>query len=105
MDNEALIKERYQGIRPAPGYPACPEHSEKEKLFRLLDATRNTGISLTESFAMSPAAAVSGWYFSHPEARYFGVGKIDEDQLNNYAKRKAIPLEKAEGLLRPSLSD
>ena len=105
MDNEALIKERYQGIRPAPGYPACPEHSEKETLFRLLDATRNTGISLTESFAMSPAAAVSGWYFSHPEARYFGVGKIDEDQLNDYAKRKAIPLEKAQGLLRTSLSD
>jgi 5-methyltetrahydrofolate--homocysteine methyltransferase len=105
MDKDALIKERYRGIRPAPGYPACPEHSEKETLFQLLDATNKTGISLTESYAMSPAAAVSGWYFSHPDARYFGVGKIDEDQLIDYAERKAIPLEKARRLLQPSLSD
>ena len=105
MDKEALIKERYQGIRPAPGYPACPEHSEKETLFQLLDATRRTGISLTESYAMSPAAAVSGWYFSHPEARYFGVGKIDEDQVRDYATRKNLTLEEAKTRLQPLLSD
>jgi 5-methyltetrahydrofolate--homocysteine methyltransferase len=105
LDKDALIKERYQGIRPAPGYPACPEHSEKETLFHLLDATTNTGISLTESYAMSPAAAVSGWYFSHPEARYFGVGKIDDDQVRDYAARKALPLDQAKGRLQPLLSD
>ena len=105
MDKEALIKERYQGIRPAPGYPACPEHSEKETLFRLLNVTGNTGISLTESYAMSPAAAVSGWYFSHPEARYFGVGKIDEDQVRDYATRKNLTLEEAKTRLQPLLSD
>ena len=105
MDKEALIKERYQGIRPAPGYPACPEHSEKETLFRLLNVTGNTGISLTESYAMSPAAAVSGWYFSHPEARYFGVGKIDEDQVRDYATRKSLTLKEAKTRLQPLLSD
>jgi 5-methyltetrahydrofolate--homocysteine methyltransferase len=105
LDKDALIKERYQGIRPAPGYPACPEHSEKETLFHLLDATTNTGISLTDSYAMSPAAAVSGWYFSHPEARYFGVGKIDDDQVRDYAARKALPLDQAKGRLQPLLSD
>ena len=105
MDKEALIKERYQGIRPAPGYPACPEHSEKETLFRLLNVTGNTGISLTESYAMSPAAAVSGWYFSHPEARYFGVGKIDEDQVRDYATRKNLTLKEAKTRLQPLLSD
>ena len=81
------------------------EHSEKETLFRLLDATRNTGISLTESFAMSPAAAVSGWYFSHPEARYFGVGKIDDDQVRDYAERKGLLLDQAKDRLRPLLLD
>lgn len=105
MDKDALIKERYQGIRPAPGYPACPEHSEKKTLFQLLDATNKTGISLTESYAMSPAAAVSGWYFSHPEARYFGVGKIDDDQVRDYAERRNLLLEQAKSLLQPLLSD
>ncbi|HEX7037236.1 MAG TPA: methionine synthase [Pseudomonadales bacterium] len=105
LDNEELIKERYRGIRPAPGYPACPEHSEKDTLFRLLDATAHTGIRLTESFAMMPAASVSGWYFSHPESRYFGVGKIGRDQLEDYAVRKGIGLDAAEHLLRPVLRD
>jgi len=105
LDNEALIRERYQGIRPAPGYPACPEHSEKETLFKLLDVSANTGIELTESYAMTPAAAVSGWYFSHPDSRYFGVGKIDQDQLEDYAARKGLSLEAAAMLLRPVLPD
>ena len=105
LDNDGLIGERYQGIRPAPGYPACPDHSEKRTLFKLLDVTTRTGIELTESFAMTPAAAVSGWYFAHPQARYFGVGKIDSDQLADYAARKALPLEDAERLLRPNLAD
>ncbi|HCY05318.1 MAG TPA: methionine synthase, partial [Gammaproteobacteria bacterium] len=105
LDSEALIKERYRGIRPAPGYPACPEHSEKETLFRLLDTTAKTSIALTESYAMMPAAAVSGWYFSHPESRYFGVGKIDEDQLKSYADRKQLPLNNARRLLTPNLTD
>ncbi|MAD07556.1 MAG: methionine synthase [Gammaproteobacteria bacterium] len=103
FDSEALIKERYQGIRPAPGYPACPEHSEKEILFQLLDATARTDIALTESYAMTPAAAVSGWYFSHPESRYFGVGKIDEDQLQSYAERKQVSVKEARRLLTPNL--
>lgn len=105
LDTEDLIKEKYAGIRPAPGYPACPEHSEKEKLFELLDVTHNTGITLTESYAMLPAAAVSGWYFSHPDSRYFGVGKIDQDQVEDYAQRKGITLDAATQLLRPSLAD
>jgi 5-methyltetrahydrofolate--homocysteine methyltransferase len=105
LDVEELIRERYQGIRPAPGYPACPEHSEKQTLFRLLDATANADISLTESFAMLPAASVSGWYFSHPESRYFGVGKIGEDQLADYAARKGLDRERASYLLRPVLSE
>jgi 5-methyltetrahydrofolate--homocysteine methyltransferase len=105
LDNDQLIKERYQGIRPAPGYPACPEHSEKGTLFRLLDATANTGIQLTESFAMMPAASVSGWYFSHPESKYFGVGKIAQDQVEDYASRKGISVEAATALLRPNLRD
>ena len=95
-DTEALIKEAYKGIRPAPGYPACPDHTEKAKLFELLNVTEHTTIELTESFAMYPAAAVSGWYFSHPESQYFNVGKIDHDQLQNYAQRKGISLEEAE---------
>jgi len=103
LDSAALIKEAYQGIRPAPGYPACPEHSEKSKLFELLDATEKTGISLTESYAMLPAASVSGWYFSHPESRYFGIGKIGADQVADYAQRKGLNIEEAEKLLRPNL--
>jgi len=85
---EQLIHEAYQGIRPAPGYPACPDHTEKAKLFELLNVTENTTIELTESFAMYPASAVSGWYFSHPESQYFNVGKIEQDQLQDYARRK-----------------
>ncbi|WP_411728385.1 methionine synthase [Methyloglobulus sp.] len=94
-DNDQLINEAYQGIRPAPGYPACPDHTEKGKLFELLNVTENTGIELTESYAMYPASAVSGWYFSHPEAQYFNVGKIDKDQLQDYARRKGIAEEVA----------
>ena len=100
-DTEFYVKEHYVGIRPAPGYPACPEHSEKETLFELLDVEVNAGISLTDSYAMTPAAAVSGWYFSHPESRYFGIGKIDTDQLASYAERKKISNEDAQRLLRP----
>ena len=103
LDSEELIKERYRGIRPAPGYPACPEHSEKVTLFELLDATARTDIALTESYAMLPAAAVSGWYFSHPDSRYFGVGKIDEDQLQSYAERKQVTADEARRLLTPNL--
>jgi 5-methyltetrahydrofolate--homocysteine methyltransferase len=103
LDNEQLIKETYQGIRPAPGYPACPDHTEKEKLFRLLNTTENTGITLTESFAMYPASAVSGWYFSHPESQYFNVGKIDKDQLQDYARRKGMTEEVAERWLSAHL--
>ena len=103
LDKESLIKEAYQGIRPAPGYPACPEHSEKTTLFELLDATNATGISLTEHFAMLPAASVSGWYFAHPDSRYFGIGKIGQDQLADYARRLGITEKRAETLLRPNL--
>ncbi len=92
---EQLINESYQGIRPAPGYPACPDHTEKEKLFELLNVTENTSISLTESYAMYPASAVSGWYFSHPDAQYFNVGKIDKQQLADYARRKGMAEEVA----------
>jgi 5-methyltetrahydrofolate--homocysteine methyltransferase len=101
--NEQLIREEYRGIRPAPGYPACPDHSEKTTLWRLLDVERRVGITLTESFAMYPTAAVSGWYFSHPEARYLAVGRIDRDQVDDYARRKGITLEQAERLLGPNL--
>ena len=104
LDNEALIKEKYQGIRPAPGYPACPDHTEKATLFRLLDGEANTGVSLTESFAMTPAASVSGWYFSHPESKYFGLGKIDKDQVTDIAARKDMDLEQMERWLAPNLS-
>ena len=102
-DNAALIDEAYQGIRPAPGYPACPDHTEKAKLFALLDATHNTGISLTESYAMYPTAAVSGWYFAHPDAQYFNVGKIEQDQLLDYARRKGLQREVAERWLAAHL--
>jgi 5-methyltetrahydrofolate--homocysteine methyltransferase len=100
---EQLIREEYRGIRPAPGYPACPDHSEKATLWRLLDVERRAGITLTESFAMYPTAAVSGWYFSHPEARYLAVGRIDRDQVEDYARRKGITREQAERLLGPNL--
>ncbi|EIP97590.1 5-methyltetrahydrofolate--homocysteine methyltransferase [Opitutaceae bacterium TAV1] len=100
---EDLIRERYRGIRPAPGYPACPDHTEKPVLFRLLDATAATGVSLTESCAMTPASSVSGWYFNHPSAKYFGVGKLARDQVADYAKRKAMPLAEAERWLGPYL--
>ncbi len=103
LTNEELISEKYQGIRPAPGYPACPDHTEKYKLFEILDVTAATGITLTESLAMYPASSVCGWYFSHPESRYFGVGKIQPDQLESYARRKGMPLEEAERWLRPVL--
>ncbi len=103
LSNEELIKEKYEGIRPAPGYPACPDHTEKYKLFDLLEATKNTGIQLTESLAMYPAASVCGWYFSHPQSQYFGVGKIGKDQLEDYAQRKRWTEEEAEKWLRPNL--
>ncbi|MES2918883.1 MAG: methionine synthase [Pseudomonadota bacterium] len=103
LDQESLIKERYAGIRPAPGYPACPDHSEKATLFRLLDATANTGIELTEHFAMYPTAAVSGWYFSHPDSTYFNIGKLEEDQVLDYAKRKGWDRRTAEKWLSPNL--
>jgi len=103
LTKEDFIKEKYQGIRPAPGYPACPDHTEKYKLFALLDATNATGIQLTESLAMYPASSVCGWYFAHPESKYFGIGKIEKDQVNDYAKRKNMPLEEVERWLRPVL--
>jgi 5-methyltetrahydrofolate--homocysteine methyltransferase len=101
---EELIGEKYRGIRPAPGYPACPDHTEKGTLFDLLHAPQNAGITLTESFAMLPTAAVSGFYFSHPESRYFAVGKIDRDQVQDYARRKGMPPEVVERWLAPALS-
>ncbi|GHE73723.1 methionine synthase [Roseivirga thermotolerans] len=104
FNNEELIRERYQGIRPAPGYPACPEHTEKGILFDLLEVEKNTGISLTESFAMYPAASVSGFYFMHEEAKYFGLGKIEKDQVESYASRKGWTIEQAEKWLAPNLS-
>jgi 5-methyltetrahydrofolate--homocysteine methyltransferase len=103
LDNTALIGEEYRGIRPAPGYPACPDHTEKALLWRLLDADRTAGIHLTESFAMFPTAAVSGFYFSHPKAHYFGVGKIDRDQVASYAQRKGMTVNEAERWLAPIL--
>ena len=103
MTNEGLIRESYRGIRPAPGYPACPDHTEKAKLWRLLDVERRAGIRLTESFAMYPTAAVSGWYLAHPEAHYFAVGKIDRDQVEDYARRKGVSVAEAEKWLSPNL--
>ena len=103
LDNDALIREEYRGIRPAPGYPACPDHSEKETLFQLLGATGTVGIALTESFAMTPAASVAGYYFAHPEARYFGLGRIGRDQVEDYARRRGIGTDEAERLLAPNL--
>ncbi|WP_214228968.1 methionine synthase [Pedobacter sp. B4-66] len=104
LDNEALIKEEYAGIRPAPGYPACPEHTEKGTLFELLDAENRIGLRLTESYAMHPTAAVSGFYFAHPQSRYFGLGKITKDQIDDYAVRKDMPVEEVERWLSPNLA-
>ncbi|MEQ9124809.1 MAG: vitamin B12 dependent-methionine synthase activation domain-containing protein, partial [Alphaproteobacteria bacterium] len=103
LQNEDLVRERYQGIRPAPGYPACPDHSEKTTLFELLDATNAAGVELTESFAMTPGASVSGWYFAHPEARYFGVSRVERDQAEDYAARKGVDLATVERWLSPVL--
>ncbi len=103
LNSEELIDEKYRGIRPAPGYPACPDHTEKAALFELLDATKNTGVQLTESFAMWPAASVSGFYFGHPESRYFAVDRITKDQAESYAARKGIPLREVERWLSPNL--
>ncbi len=103
LDNDAMIAEQYQGIRPAPGYPACPDHTEKGTLWQLLDVEAQIGMKITESFAMYPAASVSGWYFSHPESRYFGLGRIARDQVEDYAKRKGMTLEQAERWLAPVL--
>ena len=103
LDNDALIGEKYRGIRPAPGYPACPDHTEKTTLFRLLDATANAGIDLTEGFAMYPTAAVSGWYFSHPGSQYFVVGRLTREQVEDYAKRKGWSMAEAERWLAPNL--
>ena len=103
LSNEELIREKYKGIRPAPGYPACPDHTEKLKLFSLLNVTENIGIDLTESLAMNPPASVCGWYLGHPQSHYFGLGKINRDQLEDYAQRKGMSLEEAEKWLRPVL--
>ena len=103
LSNNELIAEKYKGIRPAPGYPACPDHLEKNIIWNLLDVEKNIGIKLTESLAMWPASSVSGYYFSHPEAKYFGLGKIDNDQLEDYAKRRNISIEQAKKWLNPIL--
>jgi 5-methyltetrahydrofolate--homocysteine methyltransferase len=103
LSKEDLLRERYRGIRPAPGYPACPDHSEKRTLFDLLDAEAAPGIRLTESFAMQPAASVSGLYLAHPQARYFSVGRVGRDQVADYARRKALPVAEIERLIRTHL--
>ncbi|MGB5654039.1 MAG: methionine synthase [Robiginitalea sp.] len=105
LDNQALIKESYRGIRPAPGYPACPDHLEKQTIWEVLQVEERIGVSLTESLAMWPAASVSGYYFGHPKSRYFGLGKIKKDQLEDYARRKKMPLGEAEKWLRPNLAE
>ena len=102
--NEELIRERYQGIRPAPGYPACPDHTEKTTIFSLLDASNSIGVHLSETFMMSPGASVSGLYFAHPSSRYFGVRKIGRDQVEDYAKRKGMPVNEIERWLDPVIS-
>jgi len=105
LSNEELIKESYKGIRPAPGYPACPDHLEKETIWKLLDVEKNIGVILTESLAMWPAAAVSGYYFGNPEAKYFGLGKITDDQVSDYAFRKGISKEEARKWLHPAIAE
>jgi 5-methyltetrahydrofolate--homocysteine methyltransferase len=103
LGSEQLIREEYRGIRPAPGYPACPDHTEKATIWRLLDVEQRAGITLTESFAMFPTAAVSGWYFSHPQARYLSIGRIDRDQVQDYARRKGMEVAQVERWLAPNL--
>ena len=103
LANDDLIRERYQGIRPAPGYPANPDHFQKLQIWDLLEVERTTGMTLTETLAMRPAASVSGWYFSHPKARYFAVGKVDRDQVEDYALREGIPIAEAERRLASNL--
>ena len=103
LDNDGLIAESYHGIRPAPGYPACPDHTEKRTLFELLDAGHAIGVELTESCAMTPAASVSGWYIGHPQAKYFGVGRLGRDQVEDYAARKGWTVTEAEQWLSPNL--
>jgi 5-methyltetrahydrofolate--homocysteine methyltransferase len=103
LNNDQLIKEKYQGIRPAPGYPACPDHLEKKTLFEILNADTKIGVGLTESYAMYPAASISGWYFSHPASRYFAVNKILQDQVEDYARRKDMPVKEIEKWLSPIL--
>ncbi|MGB5397022.1 MAG: vitamin B12 dependent-methionine synthase activation domain-containing protein, partial [Gammaproteobacteria bacterium] len=105
LSNDELVAEAYRGIRPAPGYPACPDHREKAKLWQLIRPDENAGLTLTESFAMMPAAAVSGWYFSHPDARYFGTGKISRDQVTDYAERSGKPLAEVQRWLAPVIED
>jgi 5-methyltetrahydrofolate--homocysteine methyltransferase len=104
LSNDELIKEKYQGIRPAPGYPACPDHTEKPEIFRILNANELTGVTLTESLAMMPASSVSGLYFAHPKAKYFGLGKIGKDQVKDYASRKGMEKSVAERWLGPNLN-
>ncbi len=104
LSTEELIKEKYRGIRPAPGYPAQPDHTEKRSLFKLLDVEKTIGTTLTESFAMYPAASVSGLFFAHPESKYFAVGKLQRDQIEDYAKRKGMKLEEVERWLSPYLA-
>ena len=101
--NEDIILGKYVGIRPAPGYPACPDHTEKDTLFKLLDVTANTGITLTESYAMFPTAAVCGFFFAHPKSKYFAIGKIAKDQVTDYSKRKGMELSVMERWLGPNL--
>ncbi|HEY0443296.1 MAG TPA: vitamin B12 dependent-methionine synthase activation domain-containing protein, partial [Candidatus Limnocylindrales bacterium] len=105
LDNDALIHEKYQGIRPAPGYPACPDHTEKGTLLTLLESEERAGVRLTESFAMFPGAAVSGFYFWHPDAHYFGLGRIGRDQLEDYAARKGMSVDEAARWLGSNLAD
>jgi len=103
LGKQDLIKGKYRGIRPAPGYPACPDHTQKRTLFDMLETESRTGISLTESFAMMPAASVCGFYFGHPQAQYFSLGKIGKDQVEDFARRKGIDVEEAERWLAPNL--
>jgi 5-methyltetrahydrofolate--homocysteine methyltransferase len=103
LSNDDLIAEKYRGIRPAPGYPACPDHSEKRTIWRLLNVEEATGAMLTENCAMSPASSISGWYLFHPQAKYFGVGKIGRDQIEDYARRKGVSVEEAERWLASNL--
>ncbi|MEO2148147.1 MAG: vitamin B12 dependent-methionine synthase activation domain-containing protein, partial [Flavobacteriaceae bacterium] len=105
LTNEGLIKENYSGIRPAPGYPACPDHLEKKIIWKILNVENNIGVKLTESMAMWPAASVSGYYFANKEAKYFGLGKINEDQVQNYSLRRKINIDAANKWLNPNIND